>query len=116
MLFRSGSTEIVEYQGDEYRIRYQATHQATSESLLLIAIPYYPGWTAVVDGTEATVMPADEALVGVVVPVGSHELALRFQPKRFRAGVILSGVGVVGITIGLILSLRIESRRTINRV
>lgn len=93
------SAEIVEYRGDAYRIRYQAS----SESLLLIAVPYYPGWTAVVDGTEAKVVPADEALVGVVVPAGSHELTLRFQPKRFRAGVVLSGVGVVCIAIGLIL-------------
>jgi uncharacterized membrane protein YfhO len=57
----------------------------------------------VVDGTEATVVPADEALVGVFVPAGSHELTLRFQPKKFGAGVTLSGVGAVCIAIGLIL-------------
>jgi hypothetical protein len=94
-----GSAEIVEYQGDAYRIRYQAS----SESLLLVAAPYYPGWNAEVDGTEAMLFPADEALVGVFVPAGSHELTLRFQSKRLGAGVILSGVGLVGIAIGLIL-------------
>ncbi len=97
---RVGSVEITAYTGDSYRIRYTAS----SDSLLRIAVPYYPGWIAAVDGSEAAVVPADEALMGVFVPSGSHELTLRFQSRWFRMGALLSVAGILAVAIGFILA------------
>ena len=94
------SIEITGYTGDSYRIKYTAS----SDSLLRIAVPYYPGWSADVDGAEATLVPVDEALMGVFVPSGSHELTLQFQPHWFRMGVALSAAGIIAVVIGLILA------------
>jgi hypothetical protein len=92
------SVEITAYAGDFYHIRYQAS----SDSLLRIAMPYYPGWSAEVDGAEAAVVPVDEALMGVFVPSGKHELTVRFQSHWFRTGVGLSAAGAIALVLGLI--------------
>jgi hypothetical protein len=93
------SIEITAYTGDSYHIRYIAS----SDSLLRIAVPYYPGWSAAVDGAEVAVVPVDEALVGVFVPSGSHELTLQFQSRWFRMGAVLSAAGAIALVFGLIL-------------
>jgi hypothetical protein len=94
------SIEITAYTGDTYRIRYTAS----SDSLLRIAVPYYPGWSAVVDGADATVIPVDEALMGVFVPAGSHELTVQFRSQWFRRGVALSVAGAIAVLAGLIFA------------
>jgi hypothetical protein len=93
------SIDITDYSSDSYHIRYRAS----SDSLLRIAVPYYPGWRATIDGAEAAVVPVDEALMGVFVPSGGHELTLQFQSDWFRTGVVLSVAGVIAGAIGLIL-------------
>jgi hypothetical protein len=94
------SVEITSYTGDSYRIKYSAS----SDSLLRIAVPYYPGWTATVDGMTADAVPVDEALVGVFVPPGEHLLTLQFQSLRFLLGVSLSAAAAIALVIGLILT------------
>ncbi len=79
---------IVNYEGDRYRIQYQAA----SESLLRIAVPYFPGWRAEVDGRRLAVLPTDLALSGVVVPAGSHELTFRYSSNWFMMGAAISVV------------------------
>jgi Bacterial membrane protein YfhO len=92
------SIEITAYTGDSYHIRYTAS----SDSLLRIAVPFYPGWGASVDGADSSVVPVDEALMGVFVPSGSHELILQFQPRWFRTGVGLSVAGAIALVLGLV--------------
>ena len=94
------SLSVMAYTGDSYRIKYSAT----SESLVRIAVPYYPGWTADVDGMAADIVPVDEALMGVFVPPGEHQLALRYEPKRFMLGLSLSIAAAIALVLGLILT------------
>jgi len=79
---------ITGYQGDLYRARYQADHA----TLLRIAVPYFPGWQAEVDGHAVNLVPVDLALMGAVVPAGDHELVVRYRSTRFAAGAAISAV------------------------
>lgn len=97
------SFEITGYAGDAYRIKYSAS----SDSLLRVAVPYYPGWSATILGNESDpldVVVVDEALIGVVVPAGDHELTLRYDTPKFLLGVSLSAAAAVALVIGLILA------------
>ncbi len=92
--------EITAYTGDSYRIKYSAA----SNSLLRIAVPYYPGWAATVDGEETSTVPVDEALIGVFVPPGDHEVTLEFHTQWFLLGLSLSVAGVIAVVLSLILA------------
>jgi len=93
------SVEITNYSGDSYQIRYRAS----SDSLIRIAVPYYPGWVATVDGSSVPLLVVDEALMGVFVPSGSHSLTLQFQPHWFGIGAGLSVACAVALVLGLVL-------------
>ncbi|HUA63808.1 MAG TPA: YfhO family protein [Verrucomicrobiae bacterium] len=77
------------YDGVSYRVRCEA-QKAT---LWRIAVPYFPGWQAEVDGKPADVMPADLALMAIVVPAGTHEVTLQYRSTRFALG---AGISLVG--------------------
>jgi len=82
------TARIVNYEDDFYRIHYSAS----GDSLLRIAVPYYPGWIAAVDGHPVDVLAVDYALSGVIVPAGEHQLEFRYHSRWFRMGAILSAL------------------------
>jgi hypothetical protein len=79
---------ITAYEGDLYRARYQADRA----TLLRIAVPYFPGWRAEVDGRAVPAIPVDVALLGAVVPPGDHELVVRYRSPWFAPGATISAL------------------------
>lgn len=104
----AAKVQITGYEGDAYRVRYQADRP----TLLRIAAPYFPGWQAEVDGRAADVMPADLALMAVAVPAGSHELALRYHSARFAAGAAISLLSWLAVIGGCVGSWRSGTKKT----
>jgi hypothetical protein len=101
-----GRTEIqiVNYTGDFYRAKYSAEF----DCLLRIAVPYFPGWTAAVDGIPSPVYIVDDALSGVFVPAGNHEVTFVYRSNRFIWGAIVSFAACIGIILS---SIYFRSRR-----
>ncbi len=91
---------IVNYLDDLYRVRIVAS----GASLLRFAVPYFPGWTAAVDGRSADLVPVDEALTGVFVPPGEHHVTLQYRSTWFRLGALLSGLGVITLLLSYSLT------------
>ena len=75
-------------------------------SFLVFATTSYPGWTATVDGEEAPVWNTDAALMGVVVPEGTHQIAFTFTDPGFHSGLQATLAGAV-----LLLALLFLTRR-----
>ena len=96
------SVEITDHRADGYRMRYRCA----SDSLLRIAVPYYPGWQATLDGQDLPVVPVDHALMGVVVPAGEHELEIDFRLPRFTMSAGISLATAVALAVLLILRRR----------
>ena len=76
----------------ELRVRYKST----SPGLVRVAIPFFPGWRASVDGVAHRVLRVDHAFVGVEAPAGEKELLLRFHSTYFGLGLALSAVALAG--------------------
>jgi uncharacterized membrane protein YfhO len=57
---------------------------------VLSEIYYDAGWHAWLDGNPVPIQRVDYLLRGVVVPQGTHELRMRFDPGSFKAGITLS--------------------------
>jgi hypothetical protein len=94
--------EIVDYTGDSYRARYQAEF----DCLLRIAVPYFPGWTAAIDGKPTPVYIVDDALSGVFAPAGSHELTFRYRSNWFFRGALVTVLTLLGLILSSTFLLR----------
>ena len=89
------AVEILDYRGDFYRAKYSAPF----DCLLRIAVPYYPGWTAAIDGKSTAVYAVDGALSGVFAPAGDHELTFRYRSNWFVGGAAISALTLIGIIL-----------------
>ena len=67
---------------------------------LMSGEPFYPGWTAEVDGEGTTVEVLDGAVVGVPVAAGSHIVTLRYVPGGLTLGLILTAAASLAL-VGL---------------
>jgi hypothetical protein len=78
--------------------------QAEGPGLVVLSATWDEGWTARVDGEGAPVLRVGEAQMGIALGPGPHRLSLRFEPLGFRAGLLLSGLAVLGLALGLVSS------------
>jgi hypothetical protein len=87
---------------------------ATAPGLLVLSELWYPGWQAIVHGTERTtehaVIHANGWLRAVPVPAGRSTVELFFRPAGWRWGQALAGVGLIAIAL-LIVSAQRQRRR-----
>ncbi|MHA2620818.1 MAG: hypothetical protein V2G42_03690 [bacterium JZ-2024 1] len=58
--------------------------------VLVIMEPFYPGWSASVDGNPAPVIPVNAAGKAVPVPPGSHTIRVFYQPRPFVYGAFIA--------------------------
>jgi hypothetical protein len=81
---------------------------APADGLVVIADPYFPGWTARVDGQPAPLLRANHALQAVQVGKGRHTIELRYFPRRLLPG-LLGALLAAAALLGMLL-LRRRSR------
>jgi hypothetical protein len=70
-------------------------------ALVVVSDVYYPGWEAVVDGKPAPILQADYVLKAVPVNAGVHTIELRFRPKTFLWGLLITIVTCISIVVFL---------------
>jgi hypothetical protein len=68
----------------------EATLTAPRAGVAVVLEPWFPGWTATVDGAAAPVARADFAFMAVPVPEGRHVLRLSYAPTQLGRGVALA--------------------------
>ena len=79
-------------EGDSWR-----TIEADGPGWLVVTLPWYPGWTARLDGADQPVDVLDGALVGVALPSGSHTVDLRYRPAGLLPGLALSVLAALSL-------------------
>ncbi|MBI4279286.1 MAG: YfhO family protein [Armatimonadetes bacterium] len=77
-------------------------------AILVVSDPYYPGWTATVDGRETRILRANYAFRAVSVPSGEHEVVFTYRPRGLWAALAISALGAA-VWTGL--ALRVWTRR-----
>jgi hypothetical protein len=78
---------------DDYAFAADLKH----DGFVLVNEIYYPDWEATVDGKPADILPADYTLRALSVPAGSHQIVMRFHPRYFRLGALISLFTVAGL-------------------
>ena len=77
--------------------RVEIDVQSRCGGMLVLSDQYYPGWTATVNGEDATIHPTDVTFRGVSVPTGHSTVVFRYQPHSFRLGLVLFAAGVIAL-------------------
>ena len=77
------------------------TVTAKKNGLLFLSIPYEKGWRVYVDGKKTATHSVLNAMLGVKVPAGTHEIRLEYVPEGFPTGIVLttSSAVLIGVTI-----------------
>ena len=70
--------------------------------VLYLSVPYEKGWSVTVDGQKAEVLSLFDAVCGVKVDAGTHEIKLQYSPHGFVPGLGI-GAGCVLILVLLYL-------------
>ncbi len=87
----AGIAKILEYSPDKIKIEANAN----SKSLLFLSDSYDPGWEATVNSVSVPIFRADYTFRAVVVEKGKNIVEFDYNPKSFRYGIFLAGVGIV---------------------
>ena len=77
-------------------MRIELERPASEETMLVVAEAYADGWVARFgDGTREPVVPVNGAAMGVLVPPGEQDVVLKYAPRSFTRGLLLSFAGLV---------------------
>ncbi len=71
---------------------YRLHYRTATPALLKLSVPYFPGWSATVDGASCAIVRADHALMGIAVPAGEKDLVVRFHSGYFGWGSALTAL------------------------
>ena len=117
-LDRAGYDRMLEKFSDEqlFVSEYDTTSlsghiDVKKDGLLFLSIPYAEGWSAVVDGENAEITPIQDALMGIRLKAGSHDISLKYTPAGFKAGLIISIVSVIAIALIISVSFIISRKK-----
>lgn len=77
--------------------------EVKEDGLMFMSIPYAEGWTATVDGKPAEIVSVQDALMGIKLVKGSHDITIKYTPAGFKEGILISAVSVFFIALLFII-------------
>ena len=83
--------------------KIKGTVNALEDGIMYLSIPYEKGWSVWVDGEKQELVELMDAMSGVRVPAGIHEIKLRYIPEGFIAGTSLTIVSALLFVLLMIL-------------
>jgi hypothetical protein len=81
--------------------RIEAEVTAPRAGLALVLDPWFPGWSAKVDGRPAPLARADFAFMAVPVPEGRHSVRLEYRPTQLGRGIAVA-VAAAGLMVAVL--------------
>lgn len=92
------------------------TATTSENALLLVSIPWHPGWRASSDvAGDLDMQRGDHGLMVVSLPAGVHNITLAFEPDSYRVGLPITLVSSLLTGIGLVLWVVLAWRRDARR-
>lgn len=70
--------------------------QVSADRPLMVVVPdpFYPGWSAAVDGHDAPIWQVNHAFRGVQTPAGDHTVVMTYLPESFSIGLAISAASL----------------------
>lgn len=74
----------------------------TTSGLVCLSDIYYPGWTCLIDGQPAPIIPLHGVFRSVKVSATAHQIEFIYNPMSFQIGMWIALLGIIGILVCLI--------------
>ncbi len=95
----SGTIKLDSYKPNELVYSFNSSKD---ELVVFSEIWTSKGWTLWIDGKESPLIRADYILRAAVIPAGSHEIMMRYEPKIWKVGNTIQFVSSLILILGLI--------------
>lgn len=92
---RQGGLRMTSFEEDHIT----GTITAEKDGIMFTTVSWEPGWTIKVDGAVVTPVKVCDALIGVELSAGEHEIEMTFFPAGLKAGIIISIAAVIIVII-----------------
>jgi hypothetical protein len=107
----AGSAAITSYEPE----RISIAAETSAPALLVLAEPWYPGWSAQVNGLPTPCIPANAWMRAVAVPAGKNQVVLTFHSTYLVPGAVIS-LAALALVIFLLARRRGALPQTYSRV
>ncbi len=94
-----GSITLTDYRPNQLTYNFSANED---KLVVFSEIWTSKGWTMKIDGQESPLLRANYLLRAAMVPAGQHEIVMRYEPKIWKVGGVISLVSSTIILLGLI--------------
>lgn len=105
----STETEVTVNRWTEEEI--EITTESNGEGILVVALTYYPGWQATIDGSGTDLFPVNIRFTGTRVKSGTHTVRLRYKPSSLIAGLVTSTIALILVLVLMVFPVRQPSVR-----
>ena len=89
---------------------FKGTVNADTGRVLYMSVPYEKGWTVYVDGKKANLIRLYDAMCGVNLEAGAHEIEMRYSPQGFIPGACISVISLAGLVLLYVLERRKKNK------
>lgn len=72
---------------------------ASEDGIMYTSIPYYEGFKVYVDGKQTEITKIGDALIGVKLQKGEHDIRITYFPYGLKLGIVLSIFGIAGMIV-----------------
>ena len=79
---------------------------APARRILALTERFHDGWSATIDDAPLEMVRVEQDFLGCVVDGGVHRVDLRFRPRSFVHGSIVSAIGAAALAAVLVVRLR----------
>lgn len=93
----------------------KGTINVKDEGRLVLSIPADEGWKLYVDGKETEITPLSDALIGVHLEDGEHEIELYYTTPGLKTGALISAGAILLFAISMWIAKRAAHRKSLRR-
>lgn len=110
-VLKQGALNITEF--DETYIK--GTVDVSENKMLYTSINYDEGWTVKVDGKEVEKVKIGDALIGINLNEGNHEIEFKYEPQGLRIGIIISAATFILLILFILIRFILNKRNNPDR-
>jgi hypothetical protein len=106
----SGQVEITDYS----LLTVELNVTTSRPGILLLADTNYPGWEAIVNGTEQVIVEVNSILRGIFLPAGAHSIIFQFRPTTLYCGIGFASLTIVVAIVIILVTNRRKKYETVH--